>query len=131
MEKQRNSPSPIRFWTWFNPIGRQAGGWAYILHRITALGLTFYLYLHLVVLGQLAKGPEGYDQFLVLARTPIFVFGEWLVVAAGFLHGLNGMRIALTTFGVSVTRQKQLFFGLMAIAVIAILIFGIRMFTVE
>ncbi len=131
MEKQRNSPSPIRFWTWFNPIGRQAGGWAYILHRITALGLTLYLYLHLVVLGQLARGPEGYDQFLVLARTPIFVFGEWLVVAAGFLHGLNGLRIALTTFGVSVTRQKQLFFGLMAIAVIAILIFGVRMFTVE
>lgn len=130
MEKQRNHPSPNRFWIWFNPIGRKTGGWAYILHRVTALGLTLYLYLHLVVLGQLAKGPEGYDQFLVLARTPIFIFGEWLVVAAGFLHGLNGMRIALTTFGVSVTRQKQLFFGLMAIAVIAILIFGIRMFTV-
>jgi succinate dehydrogenase / fumarate reductase cytochrome b subunit len=130
MEKQRNSPSPIRFWTWFDPIGRQAGGWAYILHRVTALGLTFYLYLHLIVLGQLAKGPEGYDQFLVLARSPVFVFGEWLVVAAAFLHGLNGLRIALTTFGVSVTRQKQLFFGLMAIAAIAILIFGIRMFTV-
>ncbi len=131
MENQRNSPSPIRFWTWFNPIGKQAGGWAYILHRITALGLTLYLFLHLIVLGQLAKGPEGYDQFLVLARTPVFIFGELLVVAAGFLHGLNGLRIALTTFGVSVTRQKQLFFGLMAIAVIAILIFGIRMFTVE
>ncbi len=131
MEKQRNSPSPIRFWTWFNPIGKQAGGWAYILHRITALGLTLYLFLHLIVLGQLARGPEGYDQFLVLARTPVFVFGELLVVAAGFLHGLNGLRIALTTFGVSVTRQKQLFFGLMAIAVIAILVFGIRMFTVE
>lgn len=130
MEKQRNHPSPIKFWTWFNPIGRQSGGWAYILQRVTALGLTLYLYLHLVVLGQLAKGPEGYDQFLVLAHSPLFVFGEWLVVAAGILHGLNGMRVALTAFGVSVTRQKQLFFGLMAIAVVAILIFGIRMFTV-
>ncbi len=130
MEKQPNRPSPVRFWLWFNPIGRQAGGWAYILHRVTALGLTFYLFLHLIVLGQLAKGPEGYDQFLVLAHTPIFVFGELLVVAAGILHGLNGMRIVLTTLGVSVTRQKQLFVGLMAIAVIVILIFGIRMFTV-
>jgi len=130
MEKQRNHPSPIKFWTWFNPVGRQSGGWAYILQRVTALGLTLYLYLHLVVLGQLAKGPEGYDQFLVLAHSPLFVFGEWLVVAAGILHGLNGMRVALTAFGVSVTRQKQLFFGLMAIAVVAILIFGIRMFTV-
>src|SRR5512141_2982446 len=128
MEKQPNRPSPIRFWLWFNPIGRQAGGWAYLLHRVTALGLTFYLYLHLIVLGQLARGPEGYDKFLVLARSPVFVFGELLVVAAGILHGLNGMRIILTTLGVSVTRQKQLFFGLMVIALIAILIFGIRMF---
>jgi succinate dehydrogenase / fumarate reductase cytochrome b subunit len=130
MEKQPNHPSPIKFWLWFNPIGRRTGGWAYILQRVTALGLTLYLYLHLVVLGLLAKGPDGYDQFLVLARSPLFVFGELLVVAAGILHGLNGMRIALTTLGVSVTRQKQLFFGLMAVAVIAILVFGIRMFTV-
>jgi succinate dehydrogenase / fumarate reductase cytochrome b subunit len=130
MEKQPNHPSPIKFWTWFNPIGRQTGGWAYILQRVTALGLTLYLYLHLMVLGLLAKGPEGYDQFLVLAHSPLFVFGELLVVAAGILHGLNGMRVALTAFGVSVTRQKQLFVGLMAIAAIAILIFGIRMFTV-
>jgi succinate dehydrogenase / fumarate reductase cytochrome b subunit len=130
MQKQQNHPSPFRFWIWFNPIGRKVGGWAYILHRITALGLTLYLYLHLVVLGQLAKGPAGYDQFLVLARTPLFIFGELLVVAAGILHGLNGMRIALTTFGVSVTRQKQLFFGLMAVAIVAIIIFGVRMFTV-
>jgi succinate dehydrogenase / fumarate reductase cytochrome b subunit len=130
MEKQRNRPSPLRFWMWFNPVGRKVGGWAYILHRVTALGLTLYLYLHLVVLSLLARGPDGYDRFLDLARTPLFIFGELLVVAAGILHGLNGLRIALTTFGVSVTRQKQLFFGLMAIAVIAILIFGIRMFTV-
>lgn len=130
MEKQRNHPSPIKFWLWFNPIGRQTGGWAFILQRVTALGLTFYLYLHLIVLGLLAKGPQGYDQFLALAHSPLFIFGELLVVAAGILHGLNGIRVTLTAFGVSVTRQKQLFFGLMAIAIIAILVFGIRMFTV-
>src|SRR5512139_2886845 len=113
MEKQRNHPSPIKFWTWFNPIGRQSGGWAYILQRVTALGLTFNLYLHLVVLGQLAKGPEGYDSFVALVRQPIYIAGELLVVAAGILHGLNGIRIVLTTFGVSVTRQKQLFYALM------------------
>jgi succinate dehydrogenase / fumarate reductase cytochrome b subunit len=55
MENKSNQPSPSRFWMWFNPIGRETGGWAFILNRITALGLTFYLYLHLVVLGQLAK----------------------------------------------------------------------------
>ena len=130
MESQNNKPSPTKFWTWFNPIGRQTGGWAFILNRITALGLTFYLYLHLVILGQLAKGPESYDSFLALVRHPIAIAGELLVVAAGILHGLNGIRIILTTFGVSVTRQKQLFYVLMVIALVAITIFGVRMFTV-
>jgi succinate dehydrogenase / fumarate reductase cytochrome b subunit len=130
MEKQHNVPSPAKFWDWFNPAGRQTGGWAFILNRVTALGLTFYLYLHLVILSLLAKGPSGYDSFLKLAHSPLFTFGELLVVAAGILHGLNGIRIILTTFGVSVTHQKQLFFVLMGIAVIAILIFGIRMFTI-
>jgi succinate dehydrogenase / fumarate reductase, cytochrome b subunit len=127
--QHNNKPSPANFWTWFNPIGRETSGWAFILNRVTALGLTFYLYLHLVVLGLLAKGPSGYDSFLILAHSPLFIFGELLVVAAGFLHGLNGIRIILTTLGVSVTHQKQLFYGLMAVALIAILIFGIRMFT--
>ena len=129
MDTQHNKPSPTKFWTWFNPVGRQTGGWAYILNRISALGLTVYLYLHLVVLGQLAKGPEGYDSFVELVSSPIFIAGELLVVAAGILHGLNGIRIILTTFGVGVTYQKQLFYALMAVAIIVILVFGIRMFT--
>ncbi len=129
METQRNRPSPLKFWTWFFPVGRQTGGWAYALNRITALGLTFYLYLHLIILAKLAQGPNAYDDFLAFIRNPIYTFGELLVVAAGILHGFNGIRIVLTTFGVSVTRQKQLFYALMFAALIIILIFGIRMFT--
>jgi succinate dehydrogenase / fumarate reductase, cytochrome b subunit len=129
MDNKKNVPSPIKFWTWFNPIGRGTGGWAFILNRVTALGLTFYLYLHLMVLSQLANGPEAYNGFVKLMGNPIVLIGELLVVAAGILHGLNGIRIILTTFGVSITRQKQLFYALMAVAVVAILIFGLCMFT--
>ncbi len=130
MENKRNQPSPSKFWMWFNPIGRETGGWAFILNRVTALGLTFYLYLHLVVLGQLTKGPEAYDGFVDLMHNPIVLVGELLVVAAGILHGLNGIRIILTTFGIGLTYQKPIFYTLMVAAVIAILIFGFRMFTV-
>ena len=126
---QNNEPSPKKFLNWFNPVGRETSGWAFILNRITALGLTFYLYLHLIILGQLAKGPEGYDGFLALVSSPLAIAGELIVVAGGVLHGLNGIRIILTTFGVSVTRQKQLFYVMMSIALIVILIFGIRMYT--
>jgi succinate dehydrogenase / fumarate reductase, cytochrome b subunit len=128
MDNTRNQPSAGKFWSWFNPLGRQAGGWAFILNRITALGLTVYLFLHLVVLGQLAQGPGAYDKFLALTENPFIKFGEWAVVAAVFIHGLNGVRIVLTSFGIGVTRQKQLFYGFMVAAAFLILIFTVRMY---
>jgi succinate dehydrogenase cytochrome b subunit len=128
MDQSRNQPSAGKFWSWFIPVGRQAGGWAFALNRVTAIGLTLYLFLHLSVLSLLAQGPGSYDKFLALTENPIIKFGEWAVVAAVFLHGLNGIRIILTSFGVGVTRQKQLFYGFMIVAVFIILIFTARMY---
>jgi succinate dehydrogenase / fumarate reductase cytochrome b subunit len=129
MNIDRNQPSPGNLWKWFNPLGRQLSFSGFSLNRITALGLTLYLYLHLIVLSQLAGGPNAYGNFLKLIHSPVFVFGEWLVVAAGLIHGLNGLRIGLTSLGIVVPQQKQIFIVLMAIAVIGSLIFAFRMFT--
>jgi succinate dehydrogenase / fumarate reductase cytochrome b subunit len=128
MDTPRNEPSARRFWSWFLPFRRAIGSWAFALNRITAIGLTFYLFLHLIVLGRLAQGPGAYDEFLALTENPLIKLGEWAVVAAAILHGLNGIRLVLTSFGVGVTRQKQLFYGFMAIAVVVILIFTARMY---
>ncbi len=125
-----SSPQKSGNWyRWFDPRNREIGSWAFILNRITALGLTFYLFLHLIVLGQLAQGPQAYDAFLKTVQNPIFIFGEVLVVTAGFIHGLNGIRIALTSFGIGVPKQRQIFIAMIVIAIIGSLIFAWRMFT--
>lgn len=128
MQTKINLPSAARSWSWFNPLGRQPGGWAFILNRITALGLTLYLYMHLIILFQLSQGTEAWDAFLKLAHSPVFKVGELLVVAAGIIHGLNGIRIVLTTFSVGVTRQKHLFYAVLILSAVTILIFALRMF---
>src|SRR5512145_637762 len=128
MDITRNQPSARRFWSWFIPLRRDIGSWAFALNRITALGLTLYLFLHLIILGKLAQGPGAYDDFLVLTENPFIKLGEWAVVAAAILHGLNGIRIILTSFGVGVTRQKQLFYIFMAVALVVILFFTARMY---
>ncbi|MFM8321841.1 MAG: succinate dehydrogenase, cytochrome b556 subunit [Chloroflexota bacterium] len=125
---QSNLPSANKAWKWFNPLGRQVGGWAFILNRVTALGLTLYLFLHLLVLGQLAQGEAAYQGFLDLIHSPVFILGEMLVVAAGIFHALNGLRIVLTSFGIGVTSQKQLFVGLLLVTVVAVLVFTVRAF---
>lgn len=128
MQTKINQPSASRFWAWFNPLNRQSGSIAFILNRITALGLTLYLYLHLIMLGKLAQGAESYDGFIALVRSPIFIFGELLVVAAVIIHGLNGIRIGLTSFNIGTNIQKPFFYVLMGISIIGILYFAVRMF---
>src|SRR5512135_1624511 len=123
-----NRSAPVHFWRWFDPRHHQPGTWAFILNRVTALGLTLYLALHLVALSQLAMGPQAYDNFIALAKTPVIKVGELFVVAGGIIHGLNGLRIAFSSFGIGVRVQKQLFAGLMVIAAIGILVFAFSMF---
>lgn len=114
---------------WFDPRWRSITTWGFIVNRITALGLTLYLYLHLMMLGNLAKGPEAYDGFIAFVHNPLFIFGEILVVSAGLIHGLNGIRIGLNSFGIGVKYQKPMFVILMVIAVLGSLYFAFRMFT--
>lgn len=125
----KNPSAPINFWRWFDPRSRSVSTWAFILNRITALGLTLYLFIHLIVLGKLAQGPEAYDSFVELAHTPLIKIGEMLVIAAGLIHGLNGIRVALTSFNIGTRYQRPIFAGLMVLAVVGIVIFGIKMFS--
>ncbi len=126
-----NQPTASKFWRWFDPRSRSLGTLAFILNRITALGLTLYLFLHLYMLSKLAQGPDAYDSFIALAKTPVIMIGELLVIAAGLIHGLNGIRIALNSFRIGVRVQRQLFIALMAVAFIGTLVFGYVMFFTE
>lgn len=125
----KQASSPVNLWRWFDPRSRSVGTWAFILNRITALGLSVYLFMHLIVLGKLAQGPQAYDEFLKLAHSPVIMVGEMLVIAAGLIHGLNGIRIALTSFNIGTAYHKQIFAGLMVITVIGLVVFGIKMFS--
>lgn len=120
---------PSDAWKWFDPRGRESGSWAFILNRLSALGLTVYLYLHLIVLGKLAQGPEAFDSFVATAKSPLVIFGELLVIFGALYHGLNGLRIALNSFGIAVPYQRQLFYGVFVATLVGSVIFAIRMFT--
>lgn len=120
--------SPKKFWLWFDPRAKHPGTLGYIMNRVAGIGLTLYLFMHLLALGQLALGPGAYDRFIALAHNPLFIAGEYLVVAAGLLHGLNGLRIVYTSLGKGAAYQKPLFYALMSLALVAILYFGFRMF---
>ena len=84
--------------------------------------------MHLIVLGKLAQGKESFDGFTALAHHPLIVAGEVLVVFAVMLHGINGLRIALTGIGYNVGSQKRMLVVIFVVAIVIGLYFAIRMF---
>jgi succinate dehydrogenase / fumarate reductase cytochrome b subunit len=113
---------------WTDVRGRRLGGWAFILNRLAGLGVLFYLYLHLLVLSQLAFGPENWDSILEnWFRNPVVLTGDVLLLAGLLLHGLNGIRVTLVGFGMVVDRQKALLVALAVMGAIVLLVGGLRL----
>jgi succinate dehydrogenase / fumarate reductase cytochrome b subunit len=121
-------PKVRRAARWFDVRRRRLGMWAYALNRITGIGLVVYLYLHLVILSQLLRGAAGWDAFVALARSPWFLALDVLLFAGILIHGLNGLRVALTGVNIGVRIQKSLFVALMLVAAIALLLAALIVF---
>jgi len=89
------------------------GMWAWILHRITGLGLVFYILLHTILMGvSLLSGKADFDATLSFVMTnPLFELLDILLLGAVIYHGLNGIRILLFDigFGISTQSQKNIF----------------------
>lgn len=116
---------------WVDVRGRRLGGWAFILNRLAGLGVLFYLYLHLVVLSQLAVGAAAWNSLLKnWFLNPVFLALDVVLLAGLLVHGLNGIRLALVGFGLVVDRQKALLLALTVIGGI-VLVIGVLMLLVH
>ncbi len=112
---------------WVDVRGRRLGGWAFILNRLTGLGVLFYLYLHLVVLSQLAVGPGAWDSLLRnVFLNPLFIVMDVVLLAGLLIHGLNGIRVTLVGFGLVVNRQWAMIIAAGVLAAIGLLIGTLR-----
>ena len=105
---------------WFDPRGRNVGLVAFILFRLSALGLTFYLVAHFVALSNLLQGEQAWASFLELAETPLFKLFDVVLIAGILVHGLNGVRLGLIGLGIGTRSHKALFYVAMAISVIVL-----------
>ncbi|HEY9526889.1 MAG TPA: succinate dehydrogenase, cytochrome b556 subunit [Anaerolineales bacterium] len=126
--RARGIPSAGKLPRWFDPRARDAGSWAFILNRLTGLGLTFYLGLHLIVLNRLAQGPRAYDDFVALSQSSLIKLGEVVLIAAVLFHGLNGLRLTLHAFGIGIRHQKKLLSVALLGTLFTSILFAVRLF---
>ena len=88
------------------------GMWAWILHRVTGVGVMIFIVIHILDTWLIGFGPEVYDTVMNIYRHPIFRLGEVALVGAILFHALNGLRVILIDFWPEAglfQKQRQLF----------------------
>jgi succinate dehydrogenase / fumarate reductase, cytochrome b subunit len=131
VEPRRPATGPARrrgFVGWFDPRGRRLGGFAFILNRLTGIGLVVYLYLHLGILAMLVQGPNAWDTFVDIALSPPFLALDVVLLTGMLFHGLNGIRVGLVGMGLVVSRQRALFIAAFVITAFVAAVGALRIF---
>jgi succinate dehydrogenase / fumarate reductase, cytochrome b subunit len=80
--------------------------YAYILHRITGLGILTYFLLHIIVTSLRVKGIYLWAGHGFMHQ-PIFKFMEYLVFAAFAYHASNGLRLVLVELGFAIGKPME------------------------
>ncbi len=100
MAEMRRHDNRLGIWGWLGGGRWGVERYAYILHRLTGLGILFYFLLHILVTNMRARGVYLWVEGALLDK-PVFKAGEFLVFAAFAYHALNGMRLILVEMGVA------------------------------
>ncbi|NTW48541.1 MAG: succinate dehydrogenase, cytochrome b556 subunit [Chlorobiales bacterium] len=99
------------------------GMFAWLLHRISGVGLILYLMIHIIGLRALYD-PAKFDAVMSAYRSPFFKFGELAVLAIVAYHSINGFRIVMIDFLGWTPQQKRMFYATLAISIVIIVLGG-------
>jgi len=102
--------------------GRE-GQIAWMLHRLTGLGVFFFLALHIIDIFLMSFGPDAFEALLFIYHKFIFklsiIFGLYLGV---LYHGLNGMRVVIMDFWPNLGKRQAMLWRIQMLVFAAIYI---------
>lgn len=83
------------------------GQWSWVLHRLTGLGVVFFLVIHVIDTSWAVFAPESYEHAIKAYQSPLFTVGEFGLIFAVIYHALNGLRISIIDFKPEWWRYQQ------------------------
>ncbi|GAA3768662.1 succinate dehydrogenase, cytochrome b556 subunit [Microbacterium kribbense] len=93
--------------------------WSWVLHRITGIGIFFFLLVHVLDTALIRVSPNAYDAVIGTYKQPIMGIGEIVLVAAIAYHAYNGLRVIIVDFSEKGAKfQRQLWWGVLALWVV-------------
>ena len=99
------------FADWFRAVTYRGheGQIAWMLHRITGLGVFFFLALHIIDIFLMSFGPELFDSLLFFYHQFLFKLSIVFGLFPGVLyHGLNGIRVVAIDFWPNLGRKQAM-----------------------
>ena len=97
--------------------------WAFVVHRVSGIGLALFLPLHFWALGNALQ----LDSFIAWTQQPLVKLGEWLIVVALAAHLGGGLRVLALEFLPWRNWQKSLAAGAAAFALAVGLAFALAL----
>lgn len=91
-------------WLWGGRWGVER--YAYIVHRITGMGILVYFLMHIFVTSLRVNGIYLWIENGFFHQ-PIFKFMEYLVFAAFAFHACNGIRLVLVELGFAIGKPIE------------------------
>jgi succinate dehydrogenase / fumarate reductase cytochrome b subunit len=111
--KNRLTPAPAQLGRLYR--GRE-GQWAWVLHRVTGVGVILFLFAHVVDTAVIGWGPEAYNRVLSVYHNPGVQFLELILVGMVIYHAVNGVRIMLLDFWPKASLyQARLWYGTLVV----------------
>ncbi len=102
----------------------KVGMWSWVFHRISGVGIFFFLLVHILDTALVRVSPEAYNAVIAVYKTPIIGVAELGLVAAILFHGLNGLRvIAVDFWSKGIKFQAAMFWAVMAITIVLVAAF--------
>ncbi|MEO0563301.1 MAG: succinate dehydrogenase, cytochrome b556 subunit, partial [Chloroflexota bacterium] len=74
------------------------GQWSWVMHRLSGLGVVFFLVIHVIDTSWAVFYPELYVHAIAAYQTPLFTVGEFALIALVVYHALNGLRIIVMDY---------------------------------
>jgi len=88
--------------------------WAWLLHRVTGLGVVAFLCLHILDTVLLGWGPDVYDAVVQIYHLPAVRVLEVVLAGAVLFHATNGIRIICIDFWSQGAEYQRLMLYLVA-----------------
>jgi len=102
----------------------KVGMWSWVLHRISGVGIFFFLLVHILDTALVRVSPEAYNAVISVYKTPIIGIAELGLVGAILFHGLNGLRvIAVDFWSKGIKFQAAMFWAVIIITVVLVAAF--------